>query len=105
MLPQPRASHSADPRCACPALHCWSRELFYYEAEHRRLEHIAARNRDAAADGSPRTKKASLKAQQKAVRKLEWERQWLAAQLKWYAAAPARPVVRWALRLIAIASS
>jgi len=58
------------------------RELFYYDAEHRRLEHIAARNR-AAADATPRTAKAAAKQQQKAARKLEWERQWLAAQLKW----------------------
>lgn len=58
------------------------RELFYYEAEHRRLEHTAARIR-AAADGTPRTKRNFDKSQQKAERKLEWEKQWLASQLKW----------------------
>ncbi|KAL0046102.1 hypothetical protein WJX82_002585 [Trebouxia sp. C0006] len=62
------------------------RETFYYEAEHRRLIHQQTQMGLSVQDGdeaSPRSKRIAEAETSKALRKLDWERRWLAAQMKW----------------------
>ncbi|KAK9863519.1 hypothetical protein WJX84_000419 [Apatococcus fuscideae] len=58
-------------------------EVFYYETEHRRLQHLRTQmGVSSADDGSPESKQKAEKFLEKAQRKLEWERRFLASQLK-----------------------
>ncbi|KAK9847039.1 hypothetical protein WJX84_002496 [Apatococcus fuscideae] len=58
-------------------------EVFYYETEHRRLQHLrTVMGVSSADDGSPESKQSAEKFLEKAQRKLEWERRFLASQLK-----------------------
>ncbi|KAK9830021.1 hypothetical protein WJX72_009242 [[Myrmecia] bisecta] len=61
------------------------RETFYYEAEHRRLCYLRALIIGTAEedDSSPAEQRQTQKKLEKARRKLEWERKFLAQQLKW----------------------
>ena len=64
------------------------RELFYYEAEFRRLEHsaklIRAGTPEEEGDAPDEAAvKEAAKRKQKARLKLQWEQQWLSSQLKW----------------------
>eukprot|EP00891_Asterochloris_glomerata_P003556 jgi/Astpho2/3556/fgenesh1_pg.00057_%23_33_t len=67
------------------------REAFYFESEHRRLVYLAGQSsvdpgtplHGQGALLSPNSKTAAAARLSKAARKLEWERRWLAQQMKY----------------------